>query len=188
MTKTPHKSVSRRAAKPFAAARGRHARPGQPRKVPLAATRRARAVLALCLMGMLSVLLGAVLGLHGSPPSPVSSTKGEVLHALPQKAQEPAPAPGQTHEPGPARTPSSRPAPKPAGKTVLLHYGDTLYDLARHHGTTVKALQRLNELGSSTLIYAGDTLRVPAARDTATETPAFARSTSSAGVGHPRLS
>jgi LysM repeat protein len=81
--------------------------------------------------------------------------------------------PGQTQEPGPARTPSagpSRPSPRPAGKTVLLRYGDTLYGLAGHHGTTVKALQRLNGLGSSTFIYAGDTLRVPAARDAATET------------------
>ncbi|MFD4863561.1 LysM peptidoglycan-binding domain-containing protein [Streptomyces atratus] len=92
-------------------------------------------------------------------------------------------------EPGPARTPSagpSRPAPGPAGKTVILRYGDTLYGLAGHHGTTVKALQRLNGLGSCTLIYAGDTLRVPTARDVATDTPAAARSMASAGAGHPR--
>ncbi|MFE6023844.1 LysM peptidoglycan-binding domain-containing protein [Streptomyces sp. NPDC056441] len=95
------------------------------------------------------------------------------------------PAPGQTQEPGPAPRPSAgppRPAPGPAGKTVLLRYGDTLYGLAGHHGTTVKALQRLNGLGSSTLIYAGDTLRVPTARDTATDTPSAARSKTSAGA------
>ncbi|MFE4801823.1 LysM peptidoglycan-binding domain-containing protein [Streptomyces sp. NPDC056708] len=140
-------------------------------------------------MGMVSVLLGAIVGMHGSPPpSPASSVAGEVLHSVPRKAKEPAPVPGQTQGPGPAPRPSAgppRPAPGPAGKTVLLRYGDTLYDLAGHHGTTVKALQRLNGLGSSTLIYAGDTLRVPTTRDAATDTPAAARFTTSAGAGHP---
>ncbi|MFF3129991.1 LysM peptidoglycan-binding domain-containing protein [Streptomyces sp. NPDC057908] len=124
--------------------------------------------------------------MHGSPPpSPVPSVTGEVLHSVPRQAKEPAPVPGQTQEPGPAPRPSAgppRPAPGLAGKTVLLRYGDTLYGLAGHHGTTVKALQRLNGLGSSTLIYAGDTLRVPTARDTATDTPSAAHSMSSAGA------
>ncbi|MFF1420239.1 NlpC/P60 family protein [Streptomyces sp. NPDC058280] len=48
-----------------------------------------------------------------------------------------------------------------ATKKVTLRPGDTLYALAGSHGTTVKTLQRLNELGTSTLIYAGDTLRLP---------------------------
>ncbi|MCL7382664.1 LysM peptidoglycan-binding domain-containing protein, partial [Streptomyces sp. 35G-GA-8] len=44
---------------------------------------------------------------------------------------------------------------------VVLRPGDTLYALAGAHDTSVKALQELNDLGTSTLIYADDTLRVP---------------------------
>ncbi|MFD4764347.1 C40 family peptidase [Streptomyces sp. NPDC058439] len=79
----------------------------------------------------------------------------------------------------PARVEPTRPAQKPAHpaeaaasgtgaakragvRKVVLRPGDTLYALAGRHGTTVKALQRLNALGTSTLIYAGDTFRVPA--------------------------
>ncbi|MBL3670932.1 C40 family peptidase [Streptomyces sp. M2CJ-2] len=40
-----------------------------------------------------------------------------------------------------------------------------MWELARTHGTTVRVLQRLNDLGSSTLIYAGKTLDVPAGPD-----------------------
>jgi membrane-bound lytic murein transglycosylase D len=39
--------------------------------------------------------------------------------------------------------------------------GDTLYDLARQYGTTVRAIQSENGLGRSTLIRAGRTLRIP---------------------------
>ncbi|MFJ3791439.1 NlpC/P60 family protein [Kitasatospora sp. NPDC090091] len=45
---------------------------------------------------------------------------------------------------------------------MTLTWGDTLWDLARRHHTTVKALQELNGLGDSTLILAGATLRMPA--------------------------
>ncbi|MFI9630716.1 C40 family peptidase [Streptomyces sp. NPDC052042] len=55
-------------------------------------------------------------------------------------------------------------------RKVVLRPGDTLYALAGRHGTTVKALQRLNVLGTSTLIYAGDTFRVPAGTGPVEET------------------
>jgi murein DD-endopeptidase MepM/ murein hydrolase activator NlpD len=44
---------------------------------------------------------------------------------------------------------------------VRLRGGDTLWGLARRYGTTVAALQRLNRLGTSTMIYAGAVLEVP---------------------------
>jgi N-acetylmuramoyl-L-alanine amidase len=46
---------------------------------------------------------------------------------------------------------------------ITVEPGDTLWDLARAHGTTVGELQRLNGLGGSGTIYAGRTLKVPAA-------------------------
>lgn len=39
--------------------------------------------------------------------------------------------------------------------------GDTLSELARHYGTTVRAIQAENGLGRSTLIRVGKTLRIP---------------------------
>ncbi|WP_308190739.1 LysM domain-containing protein [Streptomyces sp. HPF1205] len=51
---------------------------------------------------------------------------------------------------------------RPATVTVRLRPGDTLWALARADHTTVRTLQRLNHLGSSTLIRAGAVLRLPA--------------------------
>lgn len=53
-------------------------------------------------------------------------------------------------------------APRPAPGSVVLQRGDTLWSLARRHGTSVPALQKANRLGRSTLIYAGHRLRLPA--------------------------
>jgi LysM repeat protein len=48
-----------------------------------------------------------------------------------------------------------------APAVITIHPGDTLWDLARKHGTTVSELQRLNGLGGSGVIYAGQTLTLP---------------------------
>ncbi|GAA3286397.1 hypothetical protein GCM10020218_048230 [Dactylosporangium vinaceum] len=43
-------------------------------------------------------------------------------------------------------------------QTVVVQPGDTLWNLSRRNGTTVEDLQRLNNLGTSTLIRIGQTL------------------------------
>ncbi|MFI5909983.1 NlpC/P60 family protein [Dactylosporangium sp. NPDC051541] len=43
-------------------------------------------------------------------------------------------------------------------QTVTVQPGDTLWNLSRRNGTTVEDLQRLNSLGTSTLIRIGQTL------------------------------
>jgi cell wall-associated NlpC family hydrolase len=58
----------------------------------------------------------------------------------------------------PAVTAQAAPAPPAAPQTVLVQAGDTLWGLARRNGTTVAQLQRLNNLGVSTLIRIGQTL------------------------------
>ncbi|MEV0129326.1 LysM peptidoglycan-binding domain-containing C40 family peptidase [Dactylosporangium sp. NPDC050688] len=58
----------------------------------------------------------------------------------------------------PAATARANPAPPAAAQTVLVQAGDTLWGLARRNGTTVAELQRLNNLGASTLIRIGQTL------------------------------
>ncbi len=53
-----------------------------------------------------------------------------------------------------------RHAPDPQPAIYVVQRGDTLYSIARRHGTTVDALKRLNGLTSNN-IYVGQRLRVP---------------------------
>jgi LysM repeat protein len=46
-------------------------------------------------------------------------------------------------------------------RTYRVKRGDTLYVIARRNGTTVSAIQRLNHLGSSTTLHAGQVLKLP---------------------------
>ncbi|WP_406401548.1 NlpC/P60 family protein [Streptomyces sp. NBC_00879] len=122
----------------------------------------------LVVMFVLSWLAGALLAVHGPSGSSIPAARPPLTLA-PQVPISPEPAEVEPTQPAkkPAE-PTEQAEPgkgvaKPTGITkVTLRPGDTLYALAGHHGTTVKALQRLNALGASTLIYAGDTLRVPA--------------------------
>ncbi len=47
-----------------------------------------------------------------------------------------------------------------APSVITVRSGDTLWDLARSHGTTVAALRRLNDLPGNATLLAGETLRV----------------------------
>jgi cell wall-associated NlpC family hydrolase len=67
-----------------------------------------------------------------------------------------ATAPAQTVPDSVTRT-----TPTPRTASITLHSGDSLWALARTHHTTVHALQHLNHLGHSTLIYAGHQLLIP---------------------------
>jgi len=55
--------------------------------------------------------------------------------------------------------PKSKPAPKYS--TITLKKGDTLYGLAKKYGTSVKAIQSANGMGSSTALRDGRSLRIP---------------------------
>lgn len=65
--------------------------------------------------------------------------------------------------PGAAAGPlPTAPAPAAGANRHLVQPGETLFRLALRYGTTVAALQAANGLGASTLIYAGQTLIIPA--------------------------
>ncbi|MEV5959721.1 LysM peptidoglycan-binding domain-containing protein [Streptomyces sp. NPDC051987] len=123
------------------------------------------ALVLLCCMAVLAVL--AVTALR-----PVTAR----ATARPAAAA-PASAPAAAHPvravPHPARParrarPARHRAAAAASRSFLrLRPGDTLWAIARGHATTVAALQHLNRLGRSTLIYAGRTLQLPAGHTTA---------------------
>lgn len=48
-----------------------------------------------------------------------------------------------------------------APSMITVRSGDTLWDLAKAHGTSVRVLQQLNELPGNGALHVGDTLRVP---------------------------
>lgn len=137
----------RRAGKALRPARGRHARPSRTQAGVRKAVRVTQTALALGVTGIVCVLLGAVLSLQGASPTASPPDRSVLVEEAPEP---PPPAPAQT-EPSPGSA---------APKAVVLRPGDTLFALAERHDTTVKELQRLNDLGQSTLIYAGDTLHL----------------------------
>ncbi|KAK1180700.1 NlpC/P60 family protein [Streptomyces sp. NBS 14/10] len=147
-----------------------HAKPRAARRGPLVTVVRAAVrTAALAVLTVLAVLAGALLAVHGpddraSAQSPAPSRQTTL--APPTEAKTPADAKTPAERPkeakadrgADARPGTTRPA---APTTVVLVSGDTLYGLAEKNHTTVKKLQHLNKLGSSTLIYAGDTLNLP---------------------------
>jgi membrane-bound lytic murein transglycosylase D len=64
---------------------------------------------------------------------------------------------------GVAQTASSAPKKKaPASQSYKVKSGDTLYQIALRHGTTVAEILAINGLGGSGLIKPGDRLKIPA--------------------------
>ncbi len=55
-----------------------------------------------------------------------------------------------------------------APSLITVRPGDTLWELARTHGTSERALRALNDLPGNGMIYAGQTLRISSGRSTAT--------------------
>ncbi|GAA4913106.1 LysM peptidoglycan-binding domain-containing C40 family peptidase [Streptomyces coeruleoprunus] len=117
---------------------------------------------AVSLLALMAVVLGAVLAVHGptsaAPAAPEASAPKASAPKRPGATPVSAP-PAQGGRPVEKPVRPGKPA-KPT-RTLVLVPGDTLSELALRHRTTVRELQRLNGLGTSTLIYAGDTLRLP---------------------------
>ncbi|BDZ37887.1 muramidase family protein [Microbacterium suwonense] len=67
----------------------------------------------------------------------------------------PAASPGSS-----APAPASAPAAPASAKTHTVVRGDTLFGIARKHGTSVAVLLQANGLGTGSIIYPGQTLRL----------------------------
>ncbi len=62
-----------------------------------------------------------------------------------------------------------------APSVITIRPGDTLWELARKHGTSVTALEQLNNLPGNGTIYAGRTLRVPGGKSSGATAKAAGR-------------
>ena len=71
----------------------------------------------------------------------------------------------------PAPSPSPNPPPTTTGGVYIVKRGNTLFSIARWHGTTVSALMSVNGL-SSTTIYVGQRLKIPGGSTTPADPPA----------------
>lgn len=90
-----------------------------------------------------------------NPREPANDYGNGTLFVYPCEEEE-----EEEEDPEPDPDPSPEPAPE-AGDTYTVQLGDTLYSLARRFGTSVAELQSLNDLGTSTALFAGDVLNVP---------------------------
>ncbi len=96
-------------------------------------------------------------------PSPSVAASTRAAGGLPSTVAV-APSGGveaATATPAPSSPVASSSPPAVANGTYRVKRGDTLYVIARRLGTTVRILQQLNGMGTSTMIHAGDILKTP---------------------------
>lgn len=113
--------------------------------------------LANTAIAVLAVVLLALLAARASHTPVGSAPARPALAALRPRPVTPA------HPAAPEARPAGH-RPATATRSLKIHPGDTLWGLAHHYSTSVEDLQHLNHLATSTLIYAGDHLTLPAAR------------------------
>jgi LysM repeat protein len=131
-------------------------------------SRASQFVLGVLLLAAFGAIGLARLGGGGGPltaagPSPSVSASSRVAGGLASAAPA-APSggvEGATATAAPSSPSAGASPPAAANGTYRVKRGDTLYVIARRLGTTVKILQQLNGLGSSTTIHAGDILKTP---------------------------
>jgi LysM repeat protein len=100
----------------------------------------------------------------------IDPKKLQITHTLNIPASTPASTPAATAT-GPARAATDTgPAASSETTTYVVKSGDVLLKIAKEHGTTVRALEALNNMKTSA-IQAGHTLKVPVTRVASAEAP-----------------
>jgi LysM repeat protein len=130
------------------------------------------AVPAVLLLTGLIVL--GLSGLRGTPASAVASPSPSrpavVASPTPRPTARPTEAPGSPEPSAPATSapttaPSAAPTvtakPVSSFRTYTVRSGDTLSAIASRFGTTSRAIAELNGITTSTILHAGDVLKIP---------------------------
>ncbi|MGE5272158.1 MAG: LysM peptidoglycan-binding domain-containing protein [Verrucomicrobiota bacterium] len=132
----------------------------------LASDRRTWPVIPAILLGTLAVALG-LSGSWGEAPVTAVASPTATAALLPtlRATALPSPVPSETAAtPLPSLTappPSATPRPPVAYTTYRVSSGDTLSGIANRFHTTVKAITQLNGISASTVLHAGDILKIP---------------------------
>ncbi len=125
------------------------------------------------LVGVMAVAFGAIVLARGggggttagrsTGPAPTASAAATAAPTA-SPTQEPTESPRSTPTAAPTGIPSSAPSSAPTlfgGQTYRVVAGDTLSRIAARFGTTVKAIQELNEIPDPRLIRVGQVIRIP---------------------------
>lgn len=145
-------------------------------KIPLSGAAPATAVLASLADTPTGVFQNfTFLGSVPVTPTPTASptpkpTSSATASPKPTTTPKPTATPTASATPKPTPTPTASPTPKPSGTasatvSAFVNYkvvsGDTLGSIARKFGVTVARIQAANNLGTSTVIRIGQTLKIP---------------------------
>lgn len=96
-----------------------------------------------------------------SPVADDEADEADTSAAAPVAAPaQPAPQNNQSAQPAPAPKPAAQPAPQANPVYYTIKKGDSLGSIAQKYHTTVAKLQKLNKMGSSTMIREGKKIRV----------------------------
>ena len=127
-----------------------------------------QAALAGALVVALAAVAAGQTGLLGGPgASEIAASATPATSATPAAASaSPTPTAAATAVPTLASTPASTTVPTAssiatATTTYVVQRGDTLWAISIQFGTTVQALQELNDLGTSTRLVVGQVLEIP---------------------------
>jgi len=132
----------------------------------IASVGRIRSQPQLILVGLLvaafvAVAAGRLSGAGAGTPGGAQPRGSAVAIAPEATAATPTAVPASPAAP-PAASPSpTLPTTADGTRTYTVKRGDTLYVIARRFGTTVSTIQRLNHMGSSTTLHAGQVLKLP---------------------------
>jgi LysM repeat protein len=119
-------------------------------------------LLVVLLVAAFVAIAAARLSAGGAATPGGAQPRGSAVAAAPDPTAATPTAAPDASAPAVATSPSpTLPATTNTTRTYKVKRGDTLYVIARRFGTTVSTIQRVNHLGTSTTLHAGQLLKLP---------------------------
>jgi LysM repeat protein len=118
-------------------------------------------LVALLVVAFVAVAAGRLSGAGAGTPGGAQPRGSAVAIAPAATAATPTAVPASPAASVAASPSPTLPTTADGTRTYTVKRGDTLYVIARRFGTTVSTIQRLNHMGSSTTLHAGQVLKLP---------------------------